>query len=72
MDEDMFFAVITLLIICIISGVVFIYFILRLFETALWHAQMLLFAIVMFSGTISISSLIIALREVRNYHLNVP
>jgi hypothetical protein len=32
---------------------------------------MLLIAIVMISGAVSLSSLVIALREVRNYHLDV-
>jgi drug/metabolite transporter (DMT)-like permease len=66
MDEDSYFAVITLIFICLISGLICIYFIMKFFETALWHAQILLFAIVIISGAISLSSFTIAMREVKS------
>ena len=71
MDEDTFYAVITLFLICLISGVICIFFLFKFSQTTLWHVQMLLIAIVMISGAVSLSSLVIALREVRNYHLDV-
>lgn len=72
MDEDTFYGVITLLFISLISGVICIFSLLKFSETTLWYAQMLLFSIVVISGTMSLSSLVIALREVRSYHLDVP
>jgi hypothetical protein len=71
MDEYTFYAVITLFLICLISGVICIFFLFKFSQTTLWHVQMLLFAIVIISGAVSLSSLVIALREVRNYHLDV-
>lgn len=72
MDDDTLYAVITLMSICLISGVICIYFIFKFFETALWHAQFVLFAIVIVSGMISLSSFMIALREVKNHPFGVP
>jgi len=72
MDENTFYAVITLFLICLISGVICIFFLFKFSQTPLWHVQMLLFAIVIISGAVYLSSLVIALREVRNYHLDVP
>ena len=72
MDDDTYCAVVTLMFICLISGVICTYFIVKFFETALWHAQFLLFAIVIVSGMISLSSLVIALREMKNHPFGVP
>lgn len=72
MDEDSYYDVITLIFICLISGLICIYFFMRVFDTSWWHAQILLSAIVIISGTISLTSFIIVMREVRNYHLDVP
>jgi hypothetical protein len=65
MDEDAFFAVVTLLCIFLISGLICVFFILKWSQTMLWYAHLLLFSVVLISGTISMSSLIIAVHEVR-------
>ena len=77
MDEDAFAAVITLLSIFLISCVICIFCILKFSESIVWHGHMVLFAMVIISGTMSISSLIIALREARinktsNIHDSTP
>jgi len=71
MDEDAFAAVITLLFIFLISGIMCVFCILKFSESIVWHGQMVLFAMVIISGTISISSLTIALREARNKTTNL-
>lgn len=68
MDEDTLSAVIALLIIFLVSGVICVFFLFQCTETILWHARVLLSAMVLVSGAMSFSSLIIALREVRHRH----
>lgn len=71
-DVETFLAVITLLFyLPDVRCYLYLFHFKRLRES-MGHARMLLFAIVMISGTMSPSSLVIALREVRNYHLDVP
>ena len=71
-DEDTFYAVFTLFLICLISGVICIFFLSKFLQTTMWHVQMLLFALVIISGAMSLSSLVIAWREARYFHLDVP
>ncbi len=66
MDEDTLSAVIALLIIFLVSGVICVFFLFQCTETILWHARVLLSAMVLVSGAMSFSSLIIALRQVRH------
>lgn len=64
-DEDTFFDVITLLCIFLVSGLICVFFILKWSQTILWYAHLLLFSVVLISGTLSMSSLIIVVHEVR-------
>jgi len=66
MEEETFYAVITLLFIFFITGVTCIYFVSKFSMSLLLHVQLLLSSIVIISGAVSVSSLIIALRAARN------
>jgi hypothetical protein len=66
MEEEAFYSVITLLFIFFITGVTCIYFVSKFSISLLLNVQLLLSSIVIISGAVSVSSLIIALRAAKN------
>jgi len=67
MDRDnSFAAVITLLFIFLASGALGLFLFFKISNPITWHGQVIRFAFVLISGTVSISSLVIALYELRN------